>query len=314
MVAHFRTAACEWGEGWAKVAGVSASSTHTAAIAISGLCLAVVAAAGAYMSGKIERDSRARLSVLVDAGTVDEAPEVGAMAAALAADPARFAEEVAADASAFGVAEVSITTLAEAQPHVVAIADPITLSPGKTWSGSGLRIKASFEKVKYQDHGATVTARHSVLTVTNESDRPLAWFLRARASGSCEIRGARMHDAMVLRPGDAAEVVVCAGPSKPQIQRLETLGVSELGARYLGQVPPVAVGHDAVTDRAHRPHAPVRRCDVDTRAISGALRDGRARWVDVVDFYSRHNCHRHAFFVGYTHVEGPVARLPALPP
>ena len=48
--------------------------------------------------------------------------------------------------------------------------------------------------------------------------------------------------------------------------------------------------------------------------LSGAIRDGHARWVDVVDFYSRHNCHRHAFFDGYEHVDGPAARLPALPP
>jgi hypothetical protein len=289
---------------------VSATPIRTAA----GLCLLLVSAGGFFMSGKVERDSRARLSVLASAGTVDEAPQVGSMAAELAADPARFAEDASADAVVFGVEGFEVTSLGEAQPHVVAIADPITMAPGRKWSGSGLEIAASFEKVKYQDHGATVTARHSVLTVKNVSDRPLAYFMRTTAAGSCEIRGARMHDAMVLRPGATAEVVVCAGTSKPQVQRLETLGVSELGARYLAQVPPVAVGHDAITDRAHRPEGQVRRCDVDTRAISGALRDGRARWVDVVDFYSRHNCHRHAFFVGYTHTGAPLARLPVLPP
>lgn len=293
---------------------MSALPIRTAA----GLCLVVVAAAGVYMAGKVERDSRARLSVVRSAGTAEDAPEVGALAAEIAADPARFAEDARADAKALGLADFEITSLGDAQPHVVAITEPTTISPGKPWSGAasgaGLRIAASFEKVKYQDHGATITARHSVLTVKNVADRPLAYFLRTTAGGSCEVRGARMHDAMVLRPGESAEVVVCAGTTKPVVQRLETLGVSELGASYLDQLPPLAVGYDAITDRAHRPSQRVPRCDVDTRGISGAIRDGRTRWVDVADFYSRHNCLRHAFFVGYEHTEGPVARLPAVPP
>lgn len=266
------------------------------------------------MSGKVERDSRARLAAMRSATTVEKEPVVGSMARALAADPTRFAEDAEADATAFGLTEFTVTQLAQAQIHDVAIREPVTLAPGRSWRGSGLEITASIEKVKYQDHGATVTARHSVLTVANDSERPLAYYLRATAAGACAVRGARMHDAMVLRPQQAAEVVVCAGASRPQILRLETLSISELGAYYLDQVPPSAVGHDAITDRAHRPEKSAPRCDMDTRGISGAIRDGNARWVDVVDFYSRHNCHRFAFFVGYAHTDEPLAKLPVLPP
>jgi hypothetical protein len=293
---------------------VSDSPSRLPARVAGGLSLAGVLAGGYLLSGKVERDSRARLAVVRGAATVVTPARVGSMAEELAADPARFAENAAADASAWEIAELSVTQLAQAQIHDVAISEPITLAPGRTWSGSGLEIEASIEKVKYQDHGATVTARHSVLTATNVSERPLAYYLRATAAGTCAVRGARMHDAMVLRPKQSAEIVVCAGTSRPQILRLETLSVSELGARYLDQVPPSAVGHDAITDRAHRPEPSAPRCDVDTRGIAGAIRDGKTRWVDVVDFYSRHNCHRFAFFVGYAHTGEPVPKLPVLAP
>jgi hypothetical protein len=287
-------------------------------VAAGALALSVVVAAGGYLSGKTARDSRARVADFREAGAMDEAPSVGTMQAQAQAqtDPTKFAELVAEDASRLGVADNKVTTLAEVQPYVVVIDEPTVLGKGKGISGNGLKLSASTEKVTYSDHGASVSAKHAVLTVTNVGDKPLAYRLVAMSAGAetCEVRGARMHNAMALMPNESAEVVVCAGTSRIKVDKLEVLAVSGLGYHYVSQLPPRAVGYDAITERAHRPNTPVKTCALDSPAVAGWIADGRTTWADVVDFYSRHNCHRYAFFPEYERPQAPLDRLPVTPP
>ena len=122
-----------------------------------------------------------------------------------------------------------------------------------------------------------------------------------------------MHNAMALRPDETAEIVVCAGGGKIRLDELLVLEISELGYRYFSQVPPLAVGYDGVTASAHSPVARVEMCrDFDTKGLAGRIQDGLTRWVDVADFFSRHNCHRFAFQNGYRHTGAKVAKLPAV--
>jgi hypothetical protein len=272
--------------------------------------------AGVFLSGKTERDSRARVADVRAAGTIDEEPEVGTLAEAARYDPTRFAERIADDAAGFGIDEVSIAQLAEPQPAVVAIDEPVILARGKTWTGAGVEIVASVEKVKYQEHGATVSAKHSVLTITNRRDTPIAYHLDAVSAGAekCEVRGARMLNAMALMPGESAEMVVCAGTSRTKLRHLDVMPVTPLGYHYVSQLPPVLAGYDAIVDRAHRPAKNVERCRVDVRGIAGWIEDGKTSWADVIDFFSRHNCHRFAFFLEYKRSDAPLPALPVPPP
>ena len=125
-----------------------------------------------------------------------------------------------------------------------------------------------------------------------------------------------MHNAMALRPRETAEIVVCAGGGKVELQRLDVLEITDLGYIYLSKVPPVTVGHDGTTDTAHRPLERVQMCrsTVDTKGIAGMLGNGTVRWVDVADFYSRHDCEQFRFFPEYRHTGADLARLPAVPP
>jgi hypothetical protein len=133
--------------------------------------------------------------------------------------------------------------------------------------------------------------------------------------GRCEVRGARTHNAMALMPDERAEVVVCAGGGGIQIDRLEVLEITELGYRYVSQIPPAAVGHDGTTTGSHRPDSPSTPCtQLDTGLLSTSIREGKARWVDVIDFFSRHNCHRHALPETYRLAERPLPALPATTP
>jgi hypothetical protein len=119
---------------------------------------------------------------------------------------------------------------------------------------------------------------------------------------------------MALMPKESAEVVVCAGGGSVRVDRLEILEVSTVGYHYLSRIPPSTVGHDGITTGSHRPLHRLDLCKtVDTRGVGGQIRQGLTRWVDVADFYSRHNCDRFRFFVEYRYQDGPRT-LPARPP
>lgn len=269
------------------------------------------------MSGRAGRASVKRVDQMRTAAGEPEEVEVGIMAKVAAFDPSLFATNVAADAEAFGMTDVKLTSLAAIQPHVVEIDEPIVLRAGAKWKGKRASIATSIEKVNYQQHGATVSAPHRIVTLSNDSKKPMAYKLSVGAPGTekCQVRGSRMHNAMALRPGETAEVVVCAGRGRVRIEHLEVMTVSDLGYNYISQLSPTAVGYDTVTAHAHRPIVRVKRCDTtDPTAILRMLGTGSLRWVDVVDFYSRHNCHRFTIFEEYRAPEAAVGRLPVLPP
>ncbi len=48
--------------------------------------------------------------------------------------------------------------------------------------------------------------------------------------------------------------------------------------------------------------------------LAGFLEVGSARWVDIADFFSRHNCHPLDFFPEYRFATEPASQLPARPP
>ena len=65
---------------------------------------------------------------------------------------------------------------------------------------------------------------------------------------------------------------------------------------------------------AHAPLVKVAACpDLDTKTLAAYLQAGTAAWADVVDFYSRHDCHRLQFFPGYRRAETALPSLPAAP-
>ncbi len=284
----------------------------------TGTAVAAVLGAGVYLSGKIERDSRSRVSDYAAAAPSEAkaepaggGSEAGQRAFALRA----FDDGVRADAASFGLADPDVVSgVHAAQDHALELEAPIVLSPGRAWTSAHLEIEAVLDKVKYQKLGATVSARHLLAVVRNISKVPVAYqvWLSSKERGRCEVHGARQHNAMALMPGEEAEIVVCAGGGKLQVDRVEVLEISKMGHRYLSRVPPRAVGVDSLSAHAHIPPAGIDACEtVDSVGISRALRDGVIQWVDVVDFYSRHSCDRFRYAEAYRYQVGPRETLPA---
>lgn len=297
-------------------AGIVVAMTTSLRI-LAAVMLALTVLGGVYLSGKARRDTSKRLDDLragVDRSEQAAAAEAEARPPEL--DPQQFEQLLREDLLRLGLTPITATELAEPNAYFDEVLEPITLGPGRTWSSAHVRIKVRLDKVEYMQRGARVSSVHAVARAENISDRPIAYSLRMRGeAGKCEVRGAREHNAVALRPGESAEIVVCAGRDRVVVERLEVLEVTDLGYHYLSQVSPLALGHDATTAAAHKPLVPVAICpDLDARTLAAYLQAGTAAWADVVDFYARHDCHRLQFFPGYRRSQNPLPTLPAIPP
>ncbi len=284
-----------------------------------GAVIAALLGGGVFLSNKLERDSRVRVAMLAaEAPTAaDIRGQEQARERRAAFDENAFVAGAEQDAQSFELPPSEGAALSGAQAYAVELEEPVVLGKGRSWRSGHVEVRATIDKVAYQKLGATVSARHTIAEVKNISEVPIAYFARIRSHerGTCDVRGARMHNAMALLPGESAQIVICAGTGKIRIDRLEVLEISSLGYRYLSRVPARAAGHDSISASSHGPPAGVSMCEtVDVGGLSQGITEGAIRWVDVVDFYSRHACDRYRFFMDYRYSPQAPARLPALPP
>jgi hypothetical protein len=284
---------------------------------LAGIGLVVALFTGLHLSSTVERGSRARVEALREREVSAADAQRMALARELAfeREEGYFEAELEADFKEFGIAPISLDALKRPNRFFHELEDPVVLSPGDRWHSAHIKIRASIEDVNYHKSGATVSTRHSVATVTNRSSTPIAYFLEAHSAdrGHCVARGARFHNAMGLLPGESAEVVVCAGTGAIRLDDLRVLEITPIGHVYVSKVPPVAVGHDPTTSRAHAPAKKVEMCSkVPATRISNLIRAGSSTWQDVADFYSRHSCERFQFFAGYRLATEPIERLPVV--
>lgn len=289
--------------------------TSTSLRILAAVVLAVTVLAGVYLSGKARRDVEQRVGDLqagVDRGEQDVAD--GAVRSA-ELDPQRFEQQLREDLLRWGLTPITVQELAQPNAYFLEVSEPITLAPGRTWSSAHLRLRVRLDKVEYMQRGAKVSSVHVIARAENVSSKPIAYSLHMKGeAGSCDVRGAREHNAIALRPGEEAEIVVCAGRDRVVVERLEVLEVTDLGYHYLGQLSPLALGQDGITAAAHAPLVKVAACpDLDTKTLAAYLQAGTAAWADVADFYSRHDCHRLQFFPGYRRAETALPSLPAAP-
>lgn len=163
----------------------------------------------------------------------------------------------------------------------------------------------------------TYKAPHVVLTVENRTDRYIAFRVDTIPSGlaNCSPKAVLPQTTMVLGPREALSRTECLakGVDRLTVERLEVMEVPPLSYHYLLKVRPVALGLSARISEGHRLPAGRQHCAGAPRQdIEQALRSGAASWFDVIDFYARHSCERHAFYSGYRRVGPPPTVSPIL--
>ncbi len=286
---------------------------------LAGVALVAVAGYGIRLAGAVQRRSVAEIERISATEVSAKEAETAALSRELSfkSDKEYFGIRIAKDLEKHGLAAMTVDELRQPQAYFDELDKPVVLRAGRSWSSEHVSVKASTEKVRFQQRGAVISARHSVATVKNISDSPVAYFMDIGSGDEreCKARGGRMHNAMALLPGEVAEIAVCAGDGAVEIREVKTLEITPLGYLYFSRVPPVAVGHDAVTGQAHRPQA---RVDICTRVpavkLANYLRTEAVAWRDLADFYARHPCDEFQFPASYKHTSAPLEELPATRP
>jgi hypothetical protein len=165
---------------------------------------------------------------------------------------------------------------------------------------------------------ANLRVEHLMLTITNKSDRPVAYRVETKFGDSarCKNKAAIQHNAVALKPGESITRSECmwAKNMSLEVDRIETIELTDLGYFYASRlVPQQALLGDRVT-QGHVPPNKLPLCSfVPWREIRASSESkGGVDWADVLDFYARHNCDEYTFFANYRRWTAPGS-LPAQP-
>jgi len=260
------------------------------------------------------------------AATVPAADAGDELAAEFAAEldraelEAMYRGHVAATAATLGVEPPTLEQLRQPAVfrHPISHGNPRVLGPGKSLRVGelSLRVKIvqglSVDRVKVSSK-----AQHTLLIVENRGEVPLAYRLLARklAGGKCLTPAIIRYDALVLDPEQRVEISICSGRQSVEIIDLRTLELNELGAVWIRQLPPPAVGLGGLAAKSHAVAEGTPQCTEDAEMLERTLYEGELDWEDVVDFYSRHDCTHYPWPSDYRFRDGEApAELPVVAP
>ena len=198
----------------------------------------------------------------------------------------------------------------------VSRSSPKILGPSKSMREGPLTLKVRVSTLSIDRRNIRSKGLHTILDIHNTGSVPLAYRLLMRKAdgGECMSPALINYDAIVIEPDQHFEISVCSGQQKVEIIDLRMLEVTQLGALWLRQLPPQALGLIGMAARAHDPGPGVYHCTEDAAELTRAIEEGEIAWEDIVDYYSRHDCALYPWWSAYERAEQPLASLPAPPP
>ncbi len=191
---------------------------------------------------------------------------------------------------------------------------PVVQKSGESRTDGPLELTVVREDLRVQRSGLENTSAHTLIRLHNHAQVPLAYHVVARShdGGDCKMRAVTQYDALVLEPDEQARISICSGSHDVEIVDLRFMEVSEIGARWIRQVPTKAFGLDDIAVRGHKPSKHVPPCSqVPVKESAEQLSKGEAQWEDMVDFYSRHDCNFYRRPASYKRILSPLLELPA---
>ena len=267
------------------------------------------------MEARATKDTEAKLAALRDHNVDPSAAKAKATQRDLIMHRVSrgFQDKIDEDTKRFALQPTTPEELGKPNAYEHLITDNVILKIGQSWTSDWMNIQAVAQKVAYQRSGAEVRANHSIAIVENTHDTPIAYYLDVRSAdrGGCEVRGARKHNANALLPGERAEIAVCAGSKPIEIHDLQVMELSPLGYNYVSLVPPRALGYDETIAQSHYAGRRHKVCSqVPSERLAISLRDETLAWRDIIDFFSRHNCHTYPWLWAYRYRPEGVEKLP----
>jgi hypothetical protein len=231
--------------------------------------------------------------------------------------PGYYKAIVEEDVKRYGIAPITPADLAEPQAYADELTQPRAMKVQKdTLETPHVKLTTHVRN----EWAATASGQrfrfeHIILTITNRTDRPLAYHVLTRIDHPehCRSQGAMAHNAIALRGGESTERTECLYHNGAQliVDKVEVLELSKLGFFYVSRLLPLQIGLDERTAAGHHPPEPAKECAfVPWRDIQASAQSAHTGWADVVDFYARHNCDEYSYFRGYRRWTTP-GTLPA---
>ena len=193
---------------------------------------------------------------------------------------------------------------------------PRSLGAGESLREGPLAMSVQVEELIADQRGIRSKTKHTLAKVRNQGSVPVAYFLdlRKEGGGECRVRALTRFDAMVLEPGEQAEISICSGEHRVEVTDLRILELTAPGAIWIDKIPPQAVGLSTTVTRAHEPGRNIVMCtELPVADYAKRIAEGTLRWEDLIDFYSRHDCEQFRPPTDYRRAVEPLASLPVVP-
>ncbi|MFV8750837.1 hypothetical protein ACNOYE_09840 [Nannocystaceae bacterium ST9] len=290
---------------------------------IAGGALLAVLILGGWLSGGLtdEQAEQAKATLALEVPAQKAREQELAEPPSYTETPIYYRTELEATLAFLGLPDDVDATIARLeQPnvffHPITRSAPVVLKAGETRTEQQLEITAVQEDLRVKRSGLESTSAHTLLRLHNVGSVPIAYWLVARSKdgGDCRMRAITQYDALVLGPDEQARISICSGSHAVEILDLRAMELTEIGARWIRQVPAQAFGLDEIAVRSHKPLKHVPPCSqVPVQDSAKRISAGPAQWEDMVDYYSRHDCNFYRWPEGYVRIVEPLTELPAKP-
>jgi hypothetical protein len=220
------------------------------------------------------------------------------------------------DAKKVGLEKPSVKHLRKGNRHFIEFTGNQLLRIGGRLETAHLLLQSQLRKLLVGEEGQGYRTAHLVLSITNKTNHHLAYRVLTATKGKCASKGHMPHNAIALPPKGKVVRTECLsrGSRGIRVRRVEVLRIPPLGYYYVSRLHPEQMMYNRRTAAGHNfTQLPVCKL-LPWRQIQSAFKRRDARWHDVIDFYSRHNCDEYSFFVGYEWKKAGPGELPVKPP
>lgn len=230
-----------------------------------------------------------------------------------------FAAVLAEDAKRLGLQNLEVNVLAQPFAYASELAAPRRLRAERDQLDTAHLHLATriLKEWAVTGNGEGFRYEHTVLEITNRTDKRLAYLVDTSVDHPqrCSSKGAIGHNALALQAGETVRRTECLWHpgAYVNVRRVEVLELPELSYYYVSRLVPSQMLLDTRTSAGHETPK-LKPCRfIPWREIQTSSQGPPTPWVDIVDFYSRHNCDEYSFFRGYHRATSALA-LPARPP
>lgn len=178
-----------------------------------------------------------------------------------------------------------------------------------------LKLQVLTKVVKVGEEGTSVGMPTIVLSITNKSDKHLAYMVKTRVKGECRDKGVIAHNAIAIKPQETLLRTECQPRKKAalHVTRVTLMQISPLAFFFVSRLDPQNLQYEERTYAGHLQNPDFKQCKFPApwRRVKAGLKAG-AKWYDIIDYYTRHTCDEYSFFSEYRRSEKGPQSLPVL--